>query len=647
MKNTRRYRYVIFAFLSLLIFAFAFNEANSQVSRSYVYKSVRADISIEEDASILVDETLTYSFQGIYHQGFRKIPLKGIGDITGVIVYDGETNVPYIESKRALDKNLLSSWGKFFRRRISGNEEIEWYYNAENEVRSWVIHYRAHGAVTFLTDKDELYWNVFSGFDVPVEQAEAVVTVPVQYSESQMSARVYVLEPVTAGWRITPPDGAYFYGRDFGAFQPFTIAFGWPKGYAQKSEYYKDLIFTNLGIILSVAIIIGFIAAGFFYWYFTERYKKGRGTVVPQYEPPQNLRPAVAEVLIREMVTPKTWSATLIDLAVRGFVKVEEDRNLTRRYVIIGISIAVVFFGSIVTLFTLDRKGLLGLFMFLMLFSIIVAVRIFRNIPMSRDYIVRKTREFEDDVSLYKYEKDFLSALFKNHSVFSTAEMRRAPESAKRDMYHRIKDIKEEIYLQADLRPNMFEKKISSEKIRVVWIASISVAVWIIIFAFMPARFFSDNEIFLPFIILVLGSLFFWFFIKYEARLSAEGQVLREEWLGFKLYLETAEKYRMQNLTPEIFEKYLPYAVIFKVEKKWGKAFDSLNLAPPSWYSGTYAGGIHSHGISAAGFSASAFSSSFSSSISSALSSAGAGGGASGGGGGAGGGGGGGGGGAG
>jgi uncharacterized membrane protein len=130
--------------------------------------------------------------------------------------------------------------------------------------------------------------------------------------------------------------------------------------------------------------------------------------------------------------------------------------------------------------------------------------------------------------------------------------------------------------------------------------------------------------------------------IKYNPRLSKEGRIFKEEWLGFKLYLETAERYRMQNLTPEIFEKYLPYAIIFKIEKEWAKNFDSIITSEPVWYGHTVHGG-HVGGVT--NFSASSFSTSFSSSLSSAFASSGASG-ASGGGGSAGGGGGGGGGGA-
>jgi uncharacterized membrane protein YgcG len=105
----------------------------------------------------------------------------------------------------------------------------------------------------------------------------------------------------------------------------------------------------------------------------------------------------------------------------------------------------------------------------------------------------------------------------------------------------------------------------------------------------------------------------------YEARLSAEGRILKEDWLGFKLYLETAESGQMQNLTPQTFEKYLPYAIIFGIETKWAKAFSGLSLPAPAWYimPGYY--GTPIGATSGGAFSPLAFSTSFSSSFSSAF----------------------------
>jgi uncharacterized membrane protein len=86
-----------------------------------------------------------------------------------------------------------------------------------------------------------------------------------------------------------------------------------------------------------------------------------------------------------------------------------------------------------------------------------------------------------------------------------------------------------------------------------------------------PRRRFDDDEISFIFVTLLASVIVLITYWKFEARLSREGAILKDDWLGFKLYLETAERYRMQNLTPETFEKYLPYAIIFGVEKNGDK----------------------------------------------------------------------------
>ncbi len=109
------------------------------------------------------------------------------------------------------------------------------------------------------------------------------------------------------------------------------------------------------------------------------------------------------------------------------------------------------------------------------------------------------------------------------------------------------------------------------------------------------------------------------------------------------MYLQVAEKYRLQNLSPDLFERYLPYAIIFNVEKQWAKAFRSVSMAIPSWYSSSGAPATYFFLSSKGrGFSPEVFSASFSSSIRSAFSipsGSGVGGGSAGGGGGGGGGG--------
>ncbi|MEK7626298.1 MAG: DUF2207 domain-containing protein [Patescibacteria group bacterium] len=65
---------------------------------------------------------------------------------------------------------------------------------------------------------------------------------------------------------------------------------------------------------------------------------------------------------------------------------------------------------------------------------------------------------------------------------------------------------------------------------------------------------------------------------------------------GFKLYLSVVEKERMKfhdapERTPELFSKYLPFAVALGVEKEWAKQFEGIDIAKATnWYAGSYAG---------------------------------------------------------
>ena len=77
---------------------------------------------------------------------------------------------------------------------------------------------------------------------------------------------------------------------------------------------------------------------------------------------------------------------------------------------------------------------------------------------------------------------------------------------------------------------------------------------------------------------------------------TTKGLDLYYKILGFKLYMDTAEKYRQQfNEKEHIFEKFLPYAILFGITKEWTKKMevvykDQLRTYHPVWFIG---GSIH------------------------------------------------------
>ena len=80
----------------------------------------------------------------------------------------------------------------------------------------------------------------------------------------------------------------------------------------------------------------------------------------------------------------------------------------------------------------------------------------------------------------------------------------------------------------------------------------------------------------------VIIVLFGWFMPSRTVRGTRE----LEKVLGFQEFLSRVEGDRLDRVvkTPEMFEKFLPYAMALGVEARWAKAFEGIYKEPPQWY---------------------------------------------------------------
>ena len=79
-------------------------------------------------------------------------------------------------------------------------------------------------------------------------------------------------------------------------------------------------------------------------------------------------------------------------------------------------------------------------------------------------------------------------------------------------------------------------------------------------------------------------------FLKLIPKRTPYGNEMLGKIRGFKNFLETAEKGRLEELVadePEYFYNILPYTYVLGVSDKWIKKFESIALQAPDWYSGT------------------------------------------------------------
>jgi uncharacterized membrane protein len=83
-------------------------------------------------------------------------------------------------------------------------------------------------------------------------------------------------------------------------------------------------------------------------------------------------------------------------------------------------------------------------------------------------------------------------------------------------------------------------------------------------------------------------------------RKTKKGSLKIEELLGFREFIDRAEKDRIERLAkedPTLFDRVLPYALVFGLEDKWAGAFKDMYKEPPNWYHSANYGNVFSPNI--------------------------------------------------
>jgi len=112
----------------------------------------------------------------------------------------------------------------------------------------------------------------------------------------------------------------------------------------------------------------------------------------------------------------------------------------------------------------------------------------------------------------------------------------------------------------------------------------------------------GDGPTVLVIAMIVLMVIVFFVFAALMRRPTGLGRELLDDMLGFKDYLEIAEKDELNlrnppDRTPQLFERYLPFALAMGVEQKWAERFTEVFAGlrgpndtsyHPSWYNGSW-----------------------------------------------------------
>jgi len=292
-----------------------------------------------------------------------------------------------------------------------------------------------------------------------------------------------------------------------------TIVVGLPKGILYKPSTIENIWYT---IIDNLIIFLPFIVFIFLLikWFKHGRDPKGKGIIVPQYEPLKDLSPLESITLINERFEIKNIPAEIINLAIKGYVKIKKLEKTS-------------FFNK-------------------------------------QDYFLIKIKDIDD--SLNDGEKLLLSKLFLiNESILLSTVKSDDIEGLK---YETKKSLTQKGY---------FEKNPLKTKTTYI----------IIGFLILSSLVFVKHST-ITIVSIFATSLIVFFFGMIMPKKTVKGVEAKEYLLGLKKYISLAEIRRIQfhnapAKTPEHFEKLLPYAMIFNLEKKWAEEFNSLKYSP-TWY---------------------------------------------------------------
>jgi hypothetical protein len=168
---------------------------------------------------------------------------------------------------------------------------------------------------------------------VAIEKAGVIVHLPQALETNQIQKTCYT---GTLGSRVSDCQSnivdsqrvSFSANNTLAARQDLTVVLGWPKGIVavQKPISSPTTKFITLGLWSLILPVLVF-ALLFYLWYKRGRDPRGRGTIIPQYEPPDNLQPGAMGVVLDEKADLKDISSTIIDLAVKGYMKIKQIKT--------------------------------------------------------------------------------------------------------------------------------------------------------------------------------------------------------------------------------------------------------------------------------------------------------------------------------
>ncbi|HEX3153534.1 MAG TPA: DUF2207 domain-containing protein, partial [Candidatus Angelobacter sp.] len=320
MKFTGHPRSRVFAALKVVAVLLLFCSLPAW-ARNYHIAKFNSNIHVQEDGSARVEEQITFVFSGTYQGIYRDLPVD----------YPGPSGSNYTLFVK-LDSITDDSGNKLKYEKKTSNGFLHlkiFVPGAVDATRTVNIEYSVANGTRFFEDHDEFYWNVTGNdWPVPIEQASAIIYFP---PETNGKLRAQAFEGVygSSDRATASIEGS---SASFANARPLPM-----RGGLTADVYIEKGVLHQPGAVARffrfvrsnpvVTLPLWAFAVMFPMWWLKGRDPDPGMSVAPMYEPPEKMGPAEVGTLIDGSVDPRDITSVLVDLAVRGYVKIVETEH--------------------------------------------------------------------------------------------------------------------------------------------------------------------------------------------------------------------------------------------------------------------------------------------------------------------------------
>lgn len=508
--------------LALLLALLLLAAPPAQADRTLVIERFDATVEVSADGSIVVEETIVPRFTGSWNGIFRSIPV--------------EYRTPQgLNFTLRLDiESVTDEAGRPLKHESSRERHYRkvkiWIPGAADATRTVKLRYGVANGLRFFDEHDELYWNVTGDeWEVPIESASVLVRLPEGVSGVRATAFRGAYGSTEQADVSTGPGGVRARTTSgLGMREGLTVVAGWNPGVVHRPtavEKTAEAVYSNLPLAIPLLVFAGMLQL----WR-TRGRDPDLAPITTLYEPPMHMSPAEVGTLVDGKPDMRDITASLVDLAVRGYVHIAETTEER-------------FFG---------------------LFS-------------NTDYTFTLTKPHRE-WDLKPHERRLLSAMFVNDDSVTLSAL-------KNKFYKHLPGLRDELYGRL-VSDGFYTGR--PDRVRLLYIAG-GVGLGVLI-ALAAGRVMAElgMQPVAGVIAGVLSALIVALFGWFMPSRTVHGTRALEKVLGFREFLSRVEGDRLDRMvrTPAMFEKFLPYAMALGVEENWARAFDGLDSQPPSWYSG-------------------------------------------------------------